>query len=530
MGQPTSGGEQTAVQRGGLNALIGQTFLEVTPGGPSQLVSYSWIAPDQEYAIKSEKQFGPPHISRVKIAADGSLAIALEVTGVSSAGQLDARGLPSSVNESGGKQWQTRLEPTATGFTVIGSENVAKPGKAAKWKERRRSDRRPISELQARALSSKWAEERKARWAPLASLVGKTWYCAGLEPTQWIKRKRVSYGQGMLDRSPPTMRLTRAEWTKPYESIVINTVLGDGRKWTDTVTLLPDGRFHMKSDGVEQFGQLFGTYNLESKAIEFPLGRYNAGMGIVLNNQLLFWDKITVLHDGFADGSGEETMCRMEEFDEARLPEWEKHLASYREVFQISIEGQAAVIAEAARDEARAKQSAAMWRGELMRELFVGIPQAVAEVQQQNNELDRLRRAAQEANGSGDIRSAASLMAGRPAQGGNLAGQPTGAIGSGTRATDAQGQSATRYVWCVSGNTSSAYSSQIASVGDFFSRGVQLENSQAFTAYLASQNYGAFSGSECYVKETQDQIESWRSEYLGNAAFGKVVNVPWSPQ
>lgn len=220
--------------------------------------------------------------------------------------------------------------------------------------------------------------EIRSRWAPLAALEGKTWYCLGHEPSQWMMRRRISYGEGHLDRSPPVMRLTRADWIEPYQSIRLTTKMSDGRGWTDMISTRSDGRFTMQSEGVSNFATLIGDARVADGAVFFKFGKYKDGYNRPVHNEIWFSlaqgrSSISLeLVDPLGYESGSPA-CLLQPYDAAREDAWAKELEDYRRAWEIRERGQLAANREVARSAAESRQMLANMRAELLSQL--GPPQ-----------------------------------------------------------------------------------------------------------------------------------------------------------
>lgn len=382
--QTTTAQPGSAPNLDGLHVFVGKIYSVTGTNVPRSVIRTRWIDPGREYEVVTEGEFQSTTVERWTVSPDGSLSGTTNGTSRNLRGQLDTAGLPVIVAEISGKDWQARLQPSAGNFVLVVSENVSREGRPARWRERSRLDTRVIDEAEAQRLSRQWAEARQERWAPMASLVGKVWYCVGHEPNQWLSRTRVSHGSGYLDRSPPVMRLTHGEWLVPDQTMVIRTRMSDGRGWTDTVTLLPDGRFEMRSDGVSRFQTIIGSYvpvngpvefaerltgifhDTMKGSIRFPLGTYNTRS--TRRNDLVFYtseDGSRPYYSLEGDGYG-GVACIMEQYDAQKAGEWESDLALYRQNWQRREANQLAANAEIARHQAETAQMLGNMRAELI--------------------------------------------------------------------------------------------------------------------------------------------------------------------
>lgn len=382
----------------GLESYVGKTYLDVTRTGQKSLIRTRWIEPGKVYEWSREGEFGPAATIRWTVAADGSLT-GETAGGASVAGQLDAAGLPATISESGGKEWLSSLVSTPAGLDVVSSENRAKKGKPAKWKQRSRHPRQVIADAEAELLSRQWAEARKDRWGALAVIAGKDWFCTQYEPTHWTTRTirfHTQFGRS-TNRSLPTMRLTSARWIEPYSVLEVSNTLGSGQKWTDRIELAADGNFDMVTDGISNWSRMRGVPDGQG-SISFNMGSITF-MGSTSPVEIVFSasrhtnppQPVTQMTGTYAGPA-----CVLEPYDNAKLAEWQQRLDSERQSVAESMRWDNEYWQDAAQHHAEGQQMLANMRGDLFREVFVGIPQAIADVSQRKAELNILRQAAEQ--------------------------------------------------------------------------------------------------------------------------------------
>jgi hypothetical protein len=398
--EPTPAPATTApgapVSLAGLESYVGKTYLDVPKTGEQALIRTRWIEPGKVYEWTREGRFSPTSTIRWTVSPDGSLA-GEAASGTRPTGSLDAAGLPATIAERDGKEWLSSMLSTPGGLFVISSENRAKKGKPAKWKERSRYQRRVIDDVEANLVSRQWAEARRNRWGALAMLAGKDWYCTQYEPTHWTTRTirfHTQFGRS-TNRSLPTMRLTSARWIEPYSVLEIGNTLGSGQKWTDRISLASDGNFDMVSEGVSTWNRMRGVPDAQGN-IAFNMGTLTfMGSSSPINIEFTSYANsptpITQMTGTYAGPA-----CVLEPYDNAKLAEWQQRLDGERRSVAESMQWDNEYWQDAARSYAEGQQMLANMRGDLFREVFVGIPQAIADVNQRKAELNVLRQAAEQ--------------------------------------------------------------------------------------------------------------------------------------
>jgi len=254
---------------------------------------------------------------------------------------------------------QGRIVPSGTGLAAA----VVAPMSAAATQSAERA--RPAAAGQPFLASTAAAAEvaqSKAKWGALAVIVGKSWYCVGSNPEQWIARKRIESGYGFsYNRSPPVIRLTTAEWLVPYKSMKVTTLLGDARRWVDTIDLQRDGSFLMVTEGVRAFARVRG-YS-DGWTVTFPLGKYDTNQ-----NMLTFGGYASSPEYLLSSGTfGDDARCFMEIIDTPESAErFKKEFLDARKAFDEKSSQIPSIQADMANDRARGEQMRANMQASLI--------------------------------------------------------------------------------------------------------------------------------------------------------------------
>lgn len=404
LGAASPAGRVTPEQRAMLGTYVGKSFADYQGTSPVGVVRTRWIVPDRRYEWRYERTFGAPSTFEYEVRDDGTIAI----SGTNASGDhaiLGPDGLPIIFFAVNGKQWQTRLSSAPGGFTVVQLENTANVGKPPKWKVRLQVSRREVTSAEADRLVAAGLADRKARWSPVTPLLGNSWFCVMHEPVQWLTRKLPIHPQfgRPTNRSLPVMRLTSARWITPWQEMEIVSTLGTGRKVVDRITMLADGTFSMTTTGHDGVATLRGTYRKEqfSGILAFPVANFKV-LGSTFSTGVSFsqnygmaGEPVNVTSDFYGWSSG-VTNCMFQKYDDAKSAAYEQELTASARSVQESMQADQEYWASAAQSHAEGQQMLANMRGELFRQVFVGIPQAVADVSQRRAQLDSLRIAAEQ--------------------------------------------------------------------------------------------------------------------------------------
>lgn len=377
-------------QVAGLEGYVGKSFASISQGQPVAVVRTRWIDKPTLYELSILPKFGKESTTKVAVAES----------------TFNLHGLPVVRFPYQGKEWQQEVLPGPTGYVVVNSENRSKPGKTPKWKERNRTERRIIAAADADRLLASFKAEREARWAPLAALTKGPWFCVQMEPGQWLERTVRFHAYGRTtNRSYPVMRLTTARWIDPWQELEVVSTLGEGRKVTDRIVLLSNGNFQMDTTGVSRSPKIVGQFSHPSGSvpqIDFVIAHYER-YGSDNTHGLLFY----VLGDAttgqvlprtkyYAGGASHASDCEMEPFDAKKLDTYSRKLTEQARWTRDSMQSDQEYWSSVAQSEAEGQAMLANMRGELFRQVFVGIPQAIAEVNQQKAQLQTLRIAAEQ--------------------------------------------------------------------------------------------------------------------------------------
>lgn len=383
-GQPLSEGPST-----GLEGYVGKSFANISQGQAVAVVRTRWIDKPTVYELSILPKFGKESTTKVVVPES----------------TFNIHGLPVVRFPSQGKEWQQEVLPGPTGYIVVNSENRSKPGKTPKWKEKSRIERRVIAAADADRLLTSFKAEREARWAPLAALTRGPWFCVQMEPGQWLERTVRFHAYGRTtNRSYPVMRLTTARWIDPWQELEVVSTLGEGRKVTDRIVLLSNGNFQMDTTGVSRSPRIVGQFSHPSGSvpqIDFVIAHYER-YGSDNTHGLLFY----MLNDAkgqplprtkyYAGGASHASDCEMEPFDAKKLDTYSRQLTEQARWTRDSMQSDQEYWSSVAQSEAEGQAMLANMRGELFRQVFVGIPQAIADVNQQKAQLQTLRIAAEQ--------------------------------------------------------------------------------------------------------------------------------------
>lgn len=343
--------ELSAVQRQALdrlvNATVSTTLVQDVPGfgREGMFVRFSrWVVPGKAYITQWQHDADDAVESRYVVRGDGTIVLAPEDEkkhDYGMLGRIDPAGnitFEWHVGANAYRRFITADPATPGAIVIVNSANTAKPGKPPQWTEvfRETGSAWPPETTRAIVLQVKAQGAMKANpWGALSVLPGTLWYCVGYEPEQWLMRRRIYQGQiGLLDESVPAMRLTVATWRDPGRTMEVITKLGDGRGWTDTITLQPDGSFAMSTTGVSQYAQLTGR-KAQWGNVVFPIANYNSHGGL-LQNWIEFSvpyvaSNPSVILETSSGGGSDPARCDMRAFDKEKLSEWTAELAREQE-------------------------------------------------------------------------------------------------------------------------------------------------------------------------------------------------------
>jgi hypothetical protein len=404
----------------------------------------------------------------------------------------------------------------------------------------------------------KTREELKASpWGALALLPGTLWYCVGHEPTQWLARRRIYQGEvGYLDESVPVMRLTVATWREPNRVLELITKLGDGRGWTDVITLQPDGKFSMVTTGVSGYSNVTG-YKNDWGAVYFLLGKHRSpSSGSLFQNAIQFAPgyygaKTSLLVDVV---NQDPVDCHMMPFDKDKLPQWTSEMRQEQQNAIERIQGHLNARQEFAADHAAGQAMVAGMQADLIGAVLGGggsgpvaySPQStrtldgasaspflqdlrnMADIAQRDAEASRLQLEASIAQGpnSGTTSSPATAGASGPSTNSAAAPAPVGA------STAPAAGARTGYFACNQreiGSNTAYYSPAFSGPYDAHpERRYEAE----FTAHLISRRLASGRTATCWGRLTEDEIQasildSKRAHESSNG--GKWIDVDWRP-
>lgn len=230
-------------------------------------------------------------------------------------------------------------------------------------------------------------------WGALAILPGKSWFCNGENPGQWLRRQHDARGAA---RSFTVARMTTARWIEPGRVLDVMTQQGNDR-WTDRITLRSDGTFSLTTSGLTGTVPLVGRKEAYG-AIVFPLGTTRDALGT--NYHSLRFEGAGVnpamrLAVGYGKPEpSSSTGCDMEEYTDLRAPRLARNLEYSQKQSAEAIEGARRTQEQLDALNAQGAAMLANMQASAIAE-FAKIPGVIADVQAQRNDLDRLRRAAE---------------------------------------------------------------------------------------------------------------------------------------
>lgn len=382
-----------------------------------------------------------------RMLADGRVA----VVGTPSTAEfaLDAQGLPVSTwRDDKGMLNRGSYVPDATGYQLVRETSKTKPGKPPNWKPLSRSSYVALTPTERDQGIATNIARRKAQWSPLAHLADGPVGCIQYEPGFMLTRQYKLHPYGRpLDRTFPVMRLTSAQWVRQYEEMLITSTFGDGRVMKDRVALRADGAFVMDTSGVGGRTSLVGVLQSQrfgpahtQQTLRFPIYDF-MGNGEKYQSAMVFditqfeGRKIlaTTRFEPWGHGPGDGSCIFLDRAGNQtpldQLPA--DLLAASREVAN-SMQSDRDYWTQIAQDRTDGAAMVAGMRGELLGTI-AQIPGAIAGVQQQQVQLNRLRAAAEQETAM--KRAAQVATASRPAA-------PGGTPATSARQAGATGQPA----------------------------------------------------------------------------------------
>ena len=333
----------TPIQREALDRWVGIGRISyvdpTTPGFEPDgwsIRTAQWVNPGQRYEERFLSDTTGPSTVTWDVGSGGSLVPRDSPPAMAGlAGWIDANGQIAFEWQAAGKRYRrvVTANPSApTQVVIVDYDDPAGRRKAPQWREVYRGYGSPVAETWYDAMApliEKQSQLKASPWGALSALPGTLWYCLGHEPEQWLMRRRIPQGEvGLLDEAIPVMRLTVARWVDPERTLEVVTKLADGRGWTDTITLQPDGTFQMNTVGVKQFAVLTGHRD-PSGAVVFPIANYPF-YDDTISNEIIFSASYiygTQVHMDLSRSFIDPARCDMQPFDEAKLPQWTKELA-----------------------------------------------------------------------------------------------------------------------------------------------------------------------------------------------------------